>query len=108
MKFKSLFLAGVLAIFTLSLAVAKSYDVSFSSPTKAGSLQLKAGDYQLTLKGNKATFTEVKTQKTFTTDVTVQNAPEKFEFTKVESTTTGDSTVVKGIEIGGSKIKVDF
>jgi hypothetical protein len=108
MKIKSLFLAGVLAIFTLSLAVAKSYDVSFSTPTKAGTIQLKAGDYQLSLNGNKATFTEVKTQKTFTTDVTVQNVPEKFEYTKVEATTTGGSSVIKGIEIGGSKIKVDF
>ena len=108
MKIKSLFLAGVLAIVTLSLAVAKSYDISFSTPTKAGSLQLKAGDYHLTVTGNKATFTDVKTQKTFTTDVTIQNAPNKFDVTKVETTTNGDATIVKDIEIGGSKIKVDF
>jgi hypothetical protein len=108
MKTKTLFLAGVLAIFTLSLAVAKSYDVTFSIPTKAGSVHLKAGDYQLSLNGNKATFTDIKTQKTFTTDVTVQNAPNKFEITKVEATTSGDSSVLTDIEIGGSKMKIDF
>lgn len=108
MKLKSLVLAGALAIFTMSMAFAKSYDISFSSPTKAGSAQLKAGDYRLSLDGAKATFTDVNTLKTVTTDVKVENSDKKFDNTKVSTTTDGGTTVVKEIELGGSKMKIDF
>ena len=108
MKLKTLVLAGVLAIFTMSLAFAKTYDISFSSPTKVGSVQLKAGDYRMSLNGNKATFTDVQTLKNFTTDVKVENTDKKFDDTKVNTTSDGGTTVVKEIEVGGSKIKLDF
>ena len=108
MKLKSLFLASVLATFTLSLAVAKTYDISFASPAKVGNVQLKAGDYRMSVNGNKATFTDVATLKTVTTDVKVENTDKKFDDTKVDSTTDGGTTVVKDIQIGGSKMKIDF
>ena len=108
MKLKSLFVAGILAIFTMSMAYAKSYEISFSSPTKAGSVQLKAGDYRLSVDGTKATFTDLKTLKAVTTDVKVQNSDKKFESTKVNTTNDGGTSVIKDIEIGGSKMKVDF
>jgi hypothetical protein len=107
MKLKSLFLAGVLAISTLSLAFAKTYDITFASPTKAGTLQLKAGDYKLKLDGTKVTFIDAK-QKAFTTDGKVENATKSFDVTKVNTSTEGGATVVKDIELGGSKIKIDF
>jgi hypothetical protein len=108
MKLKSLFLAGLLAIFTISTAAAKSYDVAFSSPTKAGSLQLKAGAYRLSVNGNKATFTAIENAKSFTTDVKVETGDQKFAETKVDSTSEGGTNVVKDIELGGSKIRLDF
>lgn len=108
MKIKSLVLAGVLAIATMSVAVAKSYDVSFSSTTKVGSLQLKPGQYRLTVNGTKATFTEVNAYKSVSTDVKVENSDTKFSETKVDATTEGSTSVVKDIELGGSKIKIDF
>jgi hypothetical protein len=108
MKLKTLVLAGALAIFTLSIAVAKTYDLSFASPTKVGNVQLKPGEYRLTVNGNKATFTDVVTYKAVTTDVKVTNGDKKFEETRVDSTTDGGNSVVKDIELGGSKIKIDF
>ena len=108
MKLKTLVLAGVLAIFTMSLAVAKTYDVAFSSPTKVGSVQLKAGEYRMSLSGNKVTFTAVDTQKSFTTDVKVENTDKKFDDTRVDATNEGGTSVVKDIELGGSKVKIDF
>lgn len=108
MKLKSLVLAGVLAIFTMSMAIAKTYDISFSSPTKVGSVQLKPGDYRLSVSGNKATFTDVSTLKQVTTDVKVENTDTKFDETKVNTANDGGATVVKDIEIGGSKMKIDF
>jgi long-subunit fatty acid transport protein len=108
MKLKTLVLAGVLAIFTMSMAVAKTYDISFSSLTKAGSAELKPGDYRLSVNGNKATFTEVNTLKTVSTEVKVENTETKFGDTKVDTTTDGNATAVKDIELGGSKVKLDF
>jgi hypothetical protein len=108
MKLKSLVLAGVMAIFTMSMAVAKTLDISFSSPTKVGSLQLKPGDYRMSISGNKVTFTDVSTLKQVSTEVKVETTDTKFDETKVNTTTEGSTSVVKDIEIGGSKMKVDF
>jgi hypothetical protein len=108
MKLKTLVLAGVVAIFTMSLAVAKTYDISFSSPTKVGNAQLKPGDYRLQVNGTKATFTNVETLKAVSTEVKVETTDKKFGDTKVDSTTDGGTSVVKDIELGGSKVKLDF
>ena len=107
-KLKTLVLAGVLAVFTISLAAAKSLEVSFASPTKAGSVTLKAGDYRLSVDGDKATFMELSSLKTFKTDVKVENSDTKFNNTRVVTSSEGGSTVVKQIEIGGTKMKAIF
>jgi hypothetical protein len=108
MKSRTFLLAAILALFTLSVASAKTYDIMFSSPTKAGNLQLKAGEYRLTVNGTKAVFTDVNTTKSFTTEVKVENSDTKFNDTKIESSTEGSSSVLKDIELGGSKTKIDF
>jgi len=108
MKFTTLVLAGVLAIFTMSLAIAKTYDVAFGSRTKVGSVELKPGDYRISLSGNKVTFTAVDTQKSFTTDVKVENGDKKFDDTRVDATNEGGTSVVKDIELGGTKVKIEF
>ena len=108
MKLKTLVLAGVMAIFTMSIAFAKTYDISFSSPTKVGNVQLKAGDYRMSVNGTKATFTDVNTLKTVSTDVKVETTDTKFDTTKIDATTDGRTSVVKDIELEGSKVKIDF
>jgi len=107
-KLKSVLLAAVLAAFTLSLAIAKTYTISFASPMKVGSVQLKAGEYRLSVDGNKATFTDANSNKSVTTDVKVENSDKKFDQTLIDSTNDGGTNVVKDIELGGSKIKIDF
>jgi hypothetical protein len=108
MKLKSLVLAGVVAIFTMSIAVAKTYDISFSSATKVGSVQLKPGEYRMAVNGSKVTFTDVNTLKAVSTDGKVENTDTKFSDTKVDSINDGSTSVVKDIELGGSKTKIDF
>lgn len=111
MKLKLLFLPALLSVATLCLASSKTYDVSFSSATKLGSLELKAGKYSLKVDGTKAIFTSVtnlKKPQSFTVDVKVENNPSTFEYTQVDASTDGSTTVVKDIELGGSKTKIDF
>src|SRR5271165_201774 len=106
MKLKTIVLAGVLAIFSMSLALAKTYDVSFASATKVGDIQLKAGQYRMSVTGTKVTFTSVDSQKSLSTEGKIGNADKKFEETRVDATTEGTTSVVKEIELGGSKIKI--
>ncbi len=108
MKTSTLLLTAALAIFTLSVASAKTYDLLLSSPTKAGNLQLKPGEYRLNVNGTKATFTDINTTKSFTTEVKVENTDKKFGDTKIDSSTEGSTSVIKDIELGGSKTKIDF
>jgi hypothetical protein len=108
MKTRTLLLTAALAIFTLSVASAKTYEILLSSPTKAGNLQLKPGEYRLTVNGTKAVFTDVNTTKSFTTEVKVENTDTKFGDTKIDSATEGSTSVIKDIELGGSKTKIDF
>ena len=108
MKTRTLLLTAALAIFTLSVASAKTYDILLSSPTKAGNLQLKPGEYRLNVNGTKAIFTDVNTAKSFTTEIKVENSDKKFGDTKIDALSDGPTSVIKDIELGGSKTKIDF
>jgi hypothetical protein len=92
----------------LTLAFAKNYELTLSSNTKVGTLQLKPGQYSLKVQGDKATFTLLETDKQFTTTVKVETGDTKFDTTKVDANKDGNVDVVKDIELGGSKTKLEF
>jgi hypothetical protein len=105
---KRLFTVGILALCSLTLAVAKNYELTLSSTTKVGNLQLKAGQYVLKVQGDKAVFVFLETAKEFTTSVKVENTEKKFDTTRVDATKDGGVDVVKDIELGGSKTRLQF
>jgi len=92
----------------LTLANAKSYEIILSSPTKAGNVQLKPGQYRLKVEGSNATFTNLETSKSVTTPVKVENGDTKFDTTKVQSSKDGDTEKLQEIDLGGSKTKLGF
>ena len=51
MTMKSILMVGVLALSTLSLVSAKTYDINLSSASKVGKTQLAAGAYTLKVDG---------------------------------------------------------
>jgi len=106
MTTKSLLLIGTLAL--ASLASAKSYDIVLSSATKAGNVELRAGQYSLQVKGTNAVFTNVETGKSFTTAVKVQNAGKKFDQTAVDSQKQNGQDSIKSIELGGSSTMLEL
>ena len=108
MTVKSVLLAGVLAISSLTLANAKTYEISLAGPTKAGNLTLKPGQYRLKVDGTTATFTFVEASKQFTTTVKVNTADKKFDDTRVDASKDNGTDVIKDIELGGTKTKVEF
>jgi len=108
MRLRTLTLAGALALSSLSLLGAKSYDITLSSPAKAGPLQLAAGQYSVTLQGTNAVFTNEDSGKNFTAPVKVENKSKKFPYTAVEMSTANGSQQVNSIELGGSKTVLEF
>jgi hypothetical protein len=101
-------LALVLATAGLCLAGSKSYEISLSQPSKAGSLDLQAGDYKVAVAGTKATFTASKTGKSVVTDVTVQAAEKKFAVTLVDAESIAGANKIHEIDLAGTTTKVMF
>jgi VCBS repeat-containing protein len=106
MTTKSLLFIGTLAL--ASIASAKSYDIVLSGPTKAGALQLNAGEYSLKVKGSNAVFTNMDTGKSFTAAVTVKAADKKFENTAVDTQKQNGTDEIKTIELGGSNTQLQL
>ncbi len=105
---KSLLLLGVLAMSILPIASAKSYDIALSSPTMVGNTQLPAGEYTLKVEGSNAVFTNVDNDKSVTEPVKIENVDQKYDVTAVETVQEGDAQHITNIQLGGSKIKLEF
>jgi hypothetical protein len=105
---KSLLLVGFVSACSLALAGAKSYNIVIAQPAVAGSLQLPAGEYKLTVADGTATFTDVRTKKAVTAPVKVETAKTKFDRTAVETSAEGKTERVTAIDLGGSTNKVEF
>ncbi|HTT62611.1 MAG TPA: hypothetical protein VMG35_12240 [Bryobacteraceae bacterium] len=108
MRLSTVILTGVLALGSLPLLSAKSYDIVIDSPAKAGILQLAPGKYKVKLVGTSAVFTNKDTGKKLTAPVKVKNAPDKFEYTAVDTTNKNGATRLKAIDLGGSTTELDF
>jgi len=106
MNTKSLLLVGTLAL--AGIASAKSYDITLAGPSKAGNVQLAAGEYSLKVEGTNAVFTNVDTGKSFTTAVKLEDAGKKFSQTAIDSTKQNDGEQITAIELGGSSTKLEL
>ena len=104
---KFLVVAG-LALASLTVVSAKTYEITLSTSTKVGSVQLKPGQYKLKVDGTNATFTDLNTAKSFTTPVKVENGDKKFDDTRVQSVKDGENDRINEIDLGGSKTKLGF
>jgi len=96
------------AVAGLSVAGAKSYDVTFGSPTVLGAVQVPAGQYQLKFEGSKVTLVNTSNGKRLEADATVQEMPTKFVETIVSSKHVDGKDLVDEIQIGGTKTALDF
>ncbi|HKE28885.1 MAG TPA: hypothetical protein VKB88_41330 [Bryobacteraceae bacterium] len=106
---KKLALFSVLALSCLSIASAKTYELTLAGPTKAGNVELKPGQYRLKINGSNAIFTDMENEKSFTVPVKLEtNGSRKFETTRVDATKSNGTDVIQDIELGGSNTKVEF
>lgn len=108
MTVKSLLITGTLAVASLSIASAKSYDIILSSPTQVTNVNLKPGEYTVQLKGNNAVFTNVESGKKFTAPASLKTADKKYDVTAVDTDKKNDADHMSGIELGGTNTKLEF
>ena len=104
---KSLFALAVLSLATFAFAGTKKYDISLTTPTKAGSVELAPGNYKVQVKGDQATFTDSK-NKSVSVPVKVETAKAKFNATAVESSEKSGQQIIEAIDLGGTTTKVEF
>ena len=99
----------LLLAFTLlgaSIASAKTYSITLSSPAAIGNSQLKSGEYKLELKGDHVVMKGDKVADEF--PVHVENEARKFENTSVTTTSESGSSRIEEIRLGGTTVKLVF
>ena len=105
MNVRSLLITSAIALSTAALASAKTYEVTVTSPAKAGSVELQPGQYKLKVEGSQAVFTDSH-NKSFTVPAKVENVDRKFSYTSIESANQGGADTIQAIDLGDSNTQV--
>jgi hypothetical protein len=104
---KSLLFISALALSTISIASAKSYEILLPTTTEAGSTELAAGHYRVNVQGSNAVFTNLESNHSFVSPVKVENT-RKHEQTAVETKTDNGATHLTAIDLGGTSETLEF
>jgi hypothetical protein len=103
--FRSLLLFAALG---LSIASAKSYDLTLDNATKVGDVELKPGKYSLAIMDEtKVKFTS-SNGKAVEANAKVSTVDKKFDATQIDVKTIDGSAHVNEIDLGGTKTKILF
>jgi len=94
------------AVLGLALASAKSYTVALFEPATAGTTELKAGEYEVSVDGQNAVIKGGKVNAQ--TPVKVETADRKYDSTSVKYTVSGGKKQIQEIHLGGTKTKLVF
>ena len=108
MTMKSLLITGAVALASLGIASAKSYDIHLGATVSVGTTQLKAGAYQVKVNGSQATFTDANTSKSVTAPVKTATGDKKFDQTVVLPQNQNGVDTLHEIDLGGSTTRLQF
>ena len=95
-----------IAVAGMALAGSKSYRVDVYDPAVAGSTELKAGTYEVSLNGQNAVIRGGKVDSQ--TPVKVENVDKKYAATSVRYVVVDGKRQVQEIHLGGTKTKLVF
>ena len=97
------------AVLGLSLASAKSFEITVDNASQAGNLQLKPGEYKVSFVGNTVKFTDEATGKSVETNASVEsNGKAKFDTTALETQQVNGVNKIQEIDLGGTPTKIKF
>ncbi|MBS1854999.1 MAG: hypothetical protein JST11_06520 [Acidobacteria bacterium] len=97
----------MIALLTVGLAAAKNYNFSMYDTAKAGSVQLKPGDYKVKVDGSKITVMDSDGNR-IDAKATLQPVEKKYDQTAVAMKKASDGNEIQYIELGGTKDKLVF
>jgi len=92
----------------LSIASAKSYEITVPDHTQVAGAQVGAGEYKVTVDGATATL-KAHNRTSVEAKGTIQSSEKKFDRTAVEISTGSDGTNhIKAIDLGGTNTRLMF
>ena len=103
MKLNKLILGA--CVFSLGIATAaSSYRVRISDPTWVGGTELKPGEYEVKVDGDKVTFKQGKS--VIAVSAKVETSTAKFSDTQMDIKTENGQAKLKELDLGGTKSKI--
>lgn len=103
MKMKKLMLGA--CVFSLGIAAAaSSYHVRIADPTWVGGTELKPGEYEVRVDGDKVTFKQGKT--VVAVSAKVETNARKFSDTQLDVKTENGQAKLKELDLGGTTNKI--
>jgi hypothetical protein len=103
--FRSLLLFAALG---LSVASAKTYEITLDSATKVGSVELKPGKYSLAVMDEtKVRFISANGQAV-EASAKIVTSDKKFQATQIDMKNVNGFAQVNEIDLGGTKTKIQF
>jgi hypothetical protein len=105
---KSILMVAALAVASLSVVSAKSYEITLTNPTLAGQTKLSAGHYLVKVNGSTAEFRNVDSSEKTTVPVKIENSATKFGYTAVDTKTQNGVSQIESIELQDTNSKLAF
>lgn len=103
MKMNKLMLGA--CVFSLGIATAaSSYHVRIADPTWVGTTQLKPGEYEVRVDGDKVTFKQGK--NVVAVGAKVETSASKFSDTQMDIRTENGQAKLRELDLGGTKSKI--
>ena len=103
MKMKKVLLGA--CVFSLGIAsAASSYHIRIVDPTWVGQSQLKPGEYEVRVDGDKVTFKQGK--NVVAVSAKVETSASKFSDTQMDVKTVNGQAKLQELDLGGTKSKI--
>ena len=103
--FRSLLLFAALG---LSVASAKTYDITLDTNTKVGSVELKPGKYSLEVMDSSRIRFKAANGQAVEASAKVTTTEKKFQSTQIDLKQVNGTAQVNEIDLGGTKTKILF
>lgn len=105
---KSILMIAALAVASLSVASAKSYEITLPNAAVAGSTELRAGHYRLKVNGAYAEFLNLDNEHTIMVPVKLESAAGKFDNTAVNCKSENGVSQIQAIELQDTNSRLEF
>jgi hypothetical protein len=97
-----------IALAALSVAGAKSYELSFDQPAMAGSVEVPRGHYSVSVDASTVRFKDLGTGKSISAPAKVEKVEKKFDATSTTLSGQNGKQLIKEIDLGGTTTKLEF